>query len=68
MDNGWNDASTSSQILQLTLQAISQLDEGLPRDILPPLAPQERYELWVPDLAALSGWHFVLCSTNGFGG
>jgi hypothetical protein len=46
--------------LQLRLEPVSQLHDGFPLKIRPPFGAQERYQLGVPDLAALSRRHSFL--------
>jgi hypothetical protein len=51
-------AALRSQGLQPRLEPVPQLHDGLPRKIRSPFGAQQCYELGVPDLAALSRWHF----------
>jgi len=48
-DHRRDDTSVPSEILELGLQVVSQLHQGIPGKIRPPLAPQERHKLRVPD-------------------
>ncbi|MFQ5830942.1 MAG: hypothetical protein ACE5JD_17575 [Candidatus Methylomirabilia bacterium] len=59
-DHGRQDTSAASEVLEFRLQLISQLHDGLPREIRPPPATQQRHKLRVPDLAALSRRHSSL--------